>query len=205
MSQENLKQSLSALMDNEADELELHRVLQASNDAQLREQWSRYHMARAAMHNESWQPQTDLSAQIMAAIEAEPALPAAQHDTFKTAAPKRKATSSPWFARVAVAASVTLAVLAGVRFYNYDALQQETVLAQSEQRLPATTQTQSPAVLASYSAQGDAALVAQAVSGQDAWYDSRLPSYLRQHAQQSSISQTDVGLPYARAASLEGQ
>src|SRR5699024_10501174 len=121
------------------DELELHRVLQASNDAQLREQWSRYHMARAAMHNESWQPQTDLSAQIMAAIEAEPALPAAQHDTFKTAAPKRKATSSPWFGGVAVAASEILGVLAGVRYFNYDALQRENVQAPCVQCLQATT------------------------------------------------------------------
>lgn len=205
MSQENLKQSLSALMDNEADELELHRVLHASDDAELRDQWSRYHVARAAMHNEVWQVQTDLSAQIMAAIEAEPALAADQHKTFKAAEQARKTPSKPWLARLAVAASVTLAVLAGVRFYNYDGLQQEAVLVQSEQRLPVNSHTQSPVVLASYSAQGEAAPMAQAVSGQDAWYNSRLPSYLRQHAQQSSMNQSDVGLPYARAASLEGQ
>lgn len=205
MSQENLKQSLSALMDNETEELELHRVLQASADTELRDQWSRYQVARASMHSEALQVGTDLSASIMAAIAAEPALTADQKGTLNAAEHARKTQSSPWLARVAVAASVTLAVLGGVRFYNYDAVQQEAVLAQSEQRLPASTHSQSPVVLASYSAQGEAAPLAQAVSGQDAWYDSRLPSYLRQHAQQSSISQTDVGLPYARAASLEGQ
>lgn len=205
MSQENLKQSLSALMDNEADELELHRVLQASHDAELRDQWSRYQMARASMHNEALHVQTDLSAKIMAAIEAEPALTAGQDGTIKTISQSHQSYARPWIARVAVAASVTLAVLGGVRFYNYDAVQQEAVFAQSEQRLPVSSPSQSPVVLASYSAQGDTAPMEQAVSGQDVWYESRLPDYLRQHAQQSSMSQTDVGLPYARAASLEGQ
>ena len=78
-------------------------------------------------------------------------------------------------------------------------------IAQSEQRLPAMTQAQSPMVLASYSAQGEETPIAQAVSEQDVWYERRLPSYLRQHAQQTSVNKTEHGLPYARAASLEGQ
>lgn len=71
MSQDILKQSLSALMDNEADEMELRRVLNAVNDPQVRADWSYYHAARAAMHNEPSYAQVDLSASIMAAIDAE--------------------------------------------------------------------------------------------------------------------------------------
>ena len=44
MSREALQESLSAVMDNEADELELRRVLASSGDEELRSTWSRYHM-----------------------------------------------------------------------------------------------------------------------------------------------------------------
>lgn len=205
MSQDVLNQSLSALVDNEADELELRRILNASNDEALRGRWSRYQIARAAMHNEQFSVQEDLSARIMAAINDEPALAAKQTAASVTTEQPAKVRSLPWLGRVAVAASVTLAVLGGVRFYNQDALQQDTMVVQSEQRLPAVTAAQSPVVLASYSPQGEKAPIAQAVSAQDAWYERRLPSYLRQHAQQSSVNKTESGLPYARAASLEGQ
>ncbi len=204
MSQDILKQSLSALIDNEADELELRRVLNASNDPELRASWSRYQIARASMHNEAFAAQVDLSANIMAAIEAEPALVAAQAEPAEAVVKSTSVFGMPWIGRVAVAASVTLAVLGGVRFYNQDAVQQGAILAQSEQRLPATSQSQSPVVLASYRAEGEAP-IAEAVSGQDSWYERRLPSYLRQHAQQTSANKTESGLPYARAASLEGQ
>ena len=45
MSREALQESLSALMDNEADELELRRVLAAcGEDAEMRAAWSRYQL-----------------------------------------------------------------------------------------------------------------------------------------------------------------
>lgn len=206
MSQESMSQSLSALIDSETDELELHRILQASDEPEVRGKWSRYQIARAAMHNEPLHVQTDLSASIMAAIAAEPAL-SAEHSVTSAAdtQPKKAQGTTTWLGRVAVAASVTLAVLGGVRFYNQDAAQQEVIVAHSEQRLPVGSQSQSPVVLASYSGQGEEAPMVQAVSGQDVWYGRRIPSYLRQHAQQTGISQAESGLPYARAASLEGQ
>lgn len=209
MSQDILKQSLSALIDNEADELELRRVLNASNDPEVRASWSRYQIARAAMHSEPFSVQTDLSASIMAAIDAEPALNVNTPEQPAAEVRAKNVYRAPWLGRLAVAASVTLAVLGGVRFYNQDAVQQEAMVAQSEQRLPASSQSQSqsqsPVVLASYSAQGEKAPAAQTVSGEEAWYERRLPNYLRQHAQQASVNQTESGLPYARAASLEGQ
>jgi len=206
MSQHILNQSLSALIDNEAEELELRRVLNASNDPELRATWSRYQIARAAMHNEPFSAQIDLSASIMAAIDAEPALVAEQtnHQVGIVAQPAKERTM-PWLGRLAVAASVTLAVLGGVRFYNQDTVQQDAMLVQSEQRLPATNQSQSPVVLASYGTQSAPVATAQTASEQDLWYERRVPNYLRQHAQQTSVNQAEASLPYARAASLEGQ
>src|SRR5690606_39916051 len=70
-------------------------------------------LARAAMHRELIEPRLDIASAVSAALADEPALnvsPAA-------AKPQRK---SAWrnLGRIAVAASVTVAVLAGVRLYN---------------------------------------------------------------------------------------
>jgi len=69
MSREALQESLSAVMDNEADELELRRVLGASNDADLRATWSRYQVARAVMHKDLLVPKLDIAAAVSAALE----------------------------------------------------------------------------------------------------------------------------------------
>src|SRR5690606_7472372 len=111
MSREALQESLSAVMDNEADELELRRVLAAAgDDAELRGTWARYQMARAVMHKELLEPRLDIAAAVSAALADEPT--------------PGKVGGAPWrtLGRVAVAASVTLAVLVGVRFYNQDEL-----------------------------------------------------------------------------------
>ena len=51
MRSEILQESLSALMDNEADDLEVRRVLQATaQDSALRGTWGRYQMARSVLH-----------------------------------------------------------------------------------------------------------------------------------------------------------
>lgn len=69
MSRETLQESLSAVMDNEADELELRRVLTA--DGELRGTWSRYQIARAAMHRELLVPQLDIASAVSAALADE--------------------------------------------------------------------------------------------------------------------------------------
>ena len=61
MSREALQESLSAVMDNEADELELRRVLNAFDDTQTRDTWSRYQVARAVMHKDLLIPRLDIA------------------------------------------------------------------------------------------------------------------------------------------------
>jgi sigma-E factor negative regulatory protein RseA len=151
MSREVLDQSVSAVMDGEADELELRRVLAAAGeDAAVRERWSRYQLARAVMHKQTVVPGLDLASAVSAAIAAEES---------PAVAPAVPAARSGWarFGRVAVAASVTLAVLVGVRFYNGQddtalapQLAQQPTLPQQELR-PVVT-PQGPAVLASFPA-----------------------------------------------------
>ena len=75
---EKMRESLSALMDNEANELELQRVLkQVGEDAELRQAWVRYNAARTAMTGQATQQiSLDISARVSAAIreEARPGL-----------------------------------------------------------------------------------------------------------------------------------
>ncbi|MGS2723213.1 sigma-E factor negative regulatory protein [Porticoccus sp. GXU_MW_L64] len=101
-----LRESLSALMDDSADELELQRVLKAAaDDGELRNTWERYQLARSALHNDAPARTLDLSASVAAALDAEPA---------------HKATGGvlKTLGRVAIAASVTLAIVIGVQQAN---------------------------------------------------------------------------------------
>jgi len=182
-------------MDNEADELELRRVLNACDDVETRETWARYQIARAVMHKDLLLPRLDIAAAVSAAL-ADEASPA-------------KASRGPWrsLGRLAVAASVTLAVLAGVRLYNQDEIAGTELAQQSSQPALAAPQVKGPAVLAGYNESSEATgpMANGVLQGQPGWHDQRLPGYLRQHAQQAALKGTESALPYARAASLENR
>ncbi|VVN93686.1 RseA family anti-sigma factor [Pseudomonas fluorescens] len=195
MSREALQESLSAVMDNEADELELRRVLNAFGDVETRDTWARYQVARAVMHKDLLLPRLDIAAAVSAAL-AEEAVPA-------------KATRGPWrnLGRLAVAASVTVAVLAGVRLYNQDEIAGVELAQQSAQPGLAVPQVKGPAVLAGYSESSETTgpMANGVLQAQPGWHNQRLPGYLRQHAQQAALKGTESALPYARAASLENR
>ncbi|SED25889.1 anti sigma-E protein, RseA [Pseudomonas mohnii] len=195
MSREALQESLSAVMDNEADELELRRVLNAFDDVETRDTWARYQIARAVMHKDLLLPRLDIAAAVSAAL-ADEAVPA-------------KASRGPWrsLGRLAVAASVTLAVLAGVRLYNQDEIAGVELAQQSSQQNLIAPQVKGPAVLAGYNESSEATgpMANGVLQGQPGWHDQRLPGYLRQHAQQAAMKGTESALPYARAASLENR
>ena len=72
------KESLSALMDGETDELELRRLLKQISEGQdsteLRSVWDRFNLVRSVLHGEDVKATpTDLSQRIMAIIANEPA------------------------------------------------------------------------------------------------------------------------------------
>ncbi len=193
MSREALQESLSAVMDNEADELELRRVLAVSGDLEWRARWSRYQLARAAMRKELVEPRLNIAAAVSAALADEP-LPA-------------RGLNAPWrsVGRIAVAASVTLAVLAGVRLYNQDELNAVQLAQQAAQPTLSAPVSSGPVLLAGFSGAEQASAPAATSEAQTDWHARRLPGYVRQHAQQAALSAGDSPLPYARAASLESR
>ncbi|WP_416140341.1 sigma-E factor negative regulatory protein [Halomonas sp. HK25] len=112
---QNARESLSALMDNEGDELELRRLLKtldASPDAA--EAWRRYHLMRSLMRREpDVDVSTDLSAGIMARLQDEQ-LP--QMDRV----PQARRRTLPFARSAGIAAAVSLMVITGVQFYSGD-------------------------------------------------------------------------------------
>lgn len=202
MRSESLRETMSALMDDEAEQLELRRVLHASEqDEEVRRTWERYQLARSVMHKEPWQVSVDLSAGIAAALADEPVL---------QATPVRSSRWKHQLGRVAVAASVTVAVLVGVRMVNQEATI-DTSMASVERSAPETavavgaapvTGIARPgAVLAGFSTQAQPGEQSQP-AGVSAWQEQRIGSYLRRHAESSAQAAPQL-LPYARAASLE--
>lgn len=113
---DSLKESLSALMDDQASEMELHRVLKATeNNEELRSAWSRYQLIGAAMRGEASASTVDLSGAISAAIAEEP-IPKAETDD----------DASSWWqraSRVAIAASVAGVVVVVSQFADLNGAQ----------------------------------------------------------------------------------
>jgi len=112
---------LSALMDGEATELEMHRVLRSiEEDPTQAAKWQRYHLASAILKKEirpgsgEQMLKLDLASRISAAIAEEPVLSQSSDPEPATRVP---ATKSPaWWkpmANVAIAASVATAVVIG--------------------------------------------------------------------------------------------
>lgn len=184
---ESLQQALSALLDNQADDLQLQRILQSLDDSEVRETWVRYNVARDASLAADAQgvfAGVDLSAGIKQAIEqAEDSL-----DTQTSEQPA--ARSMPVFGRlskVAIAASVTLAVLAGVRFFNQSELASTELTADAGEPMEMLEAVGMPGQTSELTSFNESkhSLVAEALEGEGNWHNDRLPEYLRRHAQQA--------------------
>lgn len=138
-----LAESLSALMDNEASELELQRLLKALDaDPELKTTWSRYQIASAGLKGKaSVMASSDFAARVSAAIDTEEtyspvvaAMPVAATGGNVVATPMR------WWqqiGRVAIAASVAGALVVGVQQYQAVAPQSSDIAANTPAAIPA--------------------------------------------------------------------
>lgn len=111
---QNVRESLSALMDNEGDELEVRRVMRSLQDApEDAETWRRYHLARSMMQRDRGvDVSADLSAGVMARLADEPGVQEA------TTSGSRRAVPFSFAGSAAIAAAVSLMVITGVQVYN---------------------------------------------------------------------------------------
>jgi len=145
-----LEESLSALMDNEASELELQRLLKAlDTDPELKTTWSRYQIASAGLKGKlPVMASSDFAARVSAAIDAEEVYSQSIGTNQSSASLDTKsgagvvALPSRWWqqaSRVAVAASVAGALIVGVQQYQSVAPQAAEVAANTTTTVPSST------------------------------------------------------------------
>lgn len=110
-----LAESLSALLDNEADALEIRRLLKnAPLDKELEQTWRRFNLVSSVLHHEELAPVSAAASQgIFAAIQAEEAYSVSDSKPAISSV----GTLLKGFARMAVAASVALAAF--ISFQNF--------------------------------------------------------------------------------------
>jgi sigma-E factor negative regulatory protein RseA len=196
---DQIKESLSVLMDGEASELDLARVLKNSADSELRSSWARYHLVRQVMSEGSARaPQLDLSSRVMAALEIEPEIkPVARwHDFLRPVA------------SVAVAASVFASVLVGSQLYGLVG----GVEAGSPGELAAQVSTVGmvntlggSAVRAGYATPAVRTDTAPRYADYDQMAKQRLQRYMLSHSEEAALNAPRGMMPYARVASFEAQ
>ncbi|WP_062269599.1 sigma-E factor negative regulatory protein [Endozoicomonas arenosclerae] len=216
--QERLSESLSATMDGEAGEFELRRVLDnIGSDEDLRDKARRYQMMGDALRHETNEfMNIDLSAGIRDRLENE----AAHSVSEKTPGTSRGAlaTVEQWWSkagRVAVAASVALAVLLGVQNYNTSpdsvplvtGVTDQTTLLQPVQI--AQNGYGAAGIKAGYNSRQHDSItpeqLAQAQSVADRATKERFRAYALQHAEMSAMNSGQGILPFARLTTFESQ
>lgn len=195
-------ESLSALMDNEVNELEMQRLLKDIDNPELRARWSRYNLARSAIRNDiSSFSHIDISSAISDAIDKE----------------RLSGKAKPWVRAIgsfAVAASVTLAVLVGVRVYNTQIVPVDSAIAANEPvpvqgvELPAYTLQQGQ-TYASFSdkprtnnVQRNQQVVRLAPQASP-YAQQRLNDFMLRHVEQVSLNANLGVIPYARIKELQ--
>lgn len=180
---DRMNESLSALLDGEADELEVRRLLnQSEQDDELRNTWQRYQMIGAAMRGEPVMS-VDLSRGIRQALEGEPM------DEIQTRPLAAQPTSHwRWLAASgAVAASVMMAVVVGVQWQapGHGAQVAESTAVAS----PAAVQLAAAPVSAEQQAQLEEA-------------QRKLQQYVLQHSEQATDTPARAMSPLARTVNF---
>ena len=190
---DSLRESISALVDDEAQELELHRVLGGmESNEELRQTWKRYQSASFAMKRQmDCRFDLDISARVAAALADEPVV-TVETSIVKANEKTRVARIFKPMLSVAVAASAAFLVIFAVQMGGQDKLGEQ--IAAGEQ--PLTTY-----------------LVAATTTGNEYTLpvrsevmtpvEKRLQSLIKNHTQQASMSQNRGVMPYTQL--VEGQ
>jgi negative regulator of sigma E activity len=122
---EQLRESLSAAMDDEADAFELRRVLdEAKQDESLREQWHRFALVRDVLRRDMQHYQPGLRKAMWQRLNETPMdeQDVSEH-LHEVPADERRARRSPWIGRLtgtAVAAGVAILVMVNGGVFESD-------------------------------------------------------------------------------------
>ena len=201
---ERIRESLSALIDNEANELELERLLSQSEQVEVRSTWTRYHMARTAMRSgdDAGSVQgMDVSHRVREALAVESVAPAGPETRWRAALRP--------VASFAVAASVFAAVLVGSQLYGL--LGPETAdagskgLAARVSPVGMVNTVGGATVNASYGAPAIKSTAPNRRAAYNQLARQRLRHYMVPHADQAALNTPRGMMPYARVSSFQAE
>lgn len=203
---ERLKESISALMDDEANELELQRVLSKADETELLKTWQQYHQIRSVLRSEPHSGlNIDVSASVAAALQTEAfsddhgstddrlEAPIGVHQSADTLASK----STFWGRGLAVAASMVLGVVLVLQYgaktsvdgqiadrsLGFEEPDQALAIGLAQQT---TVSARAPKIIHDFSEA----------------HARRFNEYLLRHAEQSSYGSSQGVIPLARVASV---
>ena len=207
---ERLRESLSALLDNEANELELERILsRVTDDEDLRHTWIRYNAVSATMAGAHLaHMQLDISTQVRQAIAGD-----SGHDLEqRTAAPVgdnvvslRQRFLRP-LTSLAVAASVTATVVIGgqqlARIGGTDAYGGAQAVAASASPVGLVNSLGATTVQASYGTQSVPVLQPATRTAYQELARQRMQMYMQEHAEQAALNSPQGLIPFARVPQI---
>jgi sigma-E factor negative regulatory protein RseA len=197
--QSRLRESISALVDGEADELELRRVLASTDTQDLRETWRDYHLQRDMLTGANMQfAHIDISQRLQAAL-ADEAMP--------------MVVGSRWWrplASVAVAASVATVVVMGARsFTNNGFINDSNSGAPLAQSQPMFNLRPGNVALSGYGSLSSANGLLPSNGGiqpvsvdPDQLAEQRLQQYLLQHTERASWNNGQGVINFAKVSQL---
>jgi sigma-E factor negative regulatory protein RseA len=199
---ERMGESLSALMDDEANELELERVLaQVIGDGELREAWIRYNLARHAVQSHQlayldW----DISGQVQSALAG------SQEEGPSTIQAGLKQRILRPLASLAIAASVAATVVIGgqqlAQVGGTDPYGVDRSVANSASPVGMINSLGATAVRASYGMQAIPVLQPATRTAYDELAQQRLRKYMQEHAEQAALNSPQGLLPFARVPQI---
>ena len=195
---EKMRESLSALLDDEADELELRRVLACiEDDKELRQTWFRYNVARDALSGHSYKSfDMDVSAGVRSAIAADDRSPREG---------LRQRLLRP-VASLAVAASVAATVVIGgqqlAQLGGSDPLGGGQALAASASPVGMVNSLGATTVRASYGTQSVPVLQPATRTAYRELARQRMEKYMQEHAEQAALNSPQGLIPFARVPEI---
>ncbi len=178
MNHEHMKEKISALVDNELDELEERRVIAAlEGDVELRRAWERYHLVRAALHRDLDVVVAPNAAERVAQrVAAEPS----------SAGSFRRHRAARLLGTLAIAASVAAIAVTGVQWIHQPAPAPLTALA--------TNQPASPNIIRSGTTRWNM---------KEPEAENALNAYLVEHDEFASTSGFGGMMPYVRVVGYD--
>lgn len=183
---ERLKETLSAMMDDQADELAIRRVLSQAGKSEVRGQWHRWQQLRSLMHDERRDLATvDVSAAVRAELDNSPAQAQLPEGSVGNAAARR---SMRWSAVAAISLALLVGFGAGAQW--------GVPTGDGEAALAAGVAGQSGQV---EPAKGTVPEIA--LQGLDEEQREQMSRYLLEHAQNNSVGMGYGTMGYARVAS----